>query len=206
VPLKVMQEQDQDDPFTGLEPNDGFKIIHNELGNDLSLHIGVNYRGELSNLHDRDPEDATVEIAEWKDPSPAEAAECTRLQLVLEGVARYLSTGGNWNELNAALERMRMIATGGIQYAGYHLLDSYLNTEGDFEHIFVQTGTNNAVLWVEGQFLERKTLEQIRREQEEEEEGEISGCGAVDADLDLSERPGEGDQGQLLPPPDPESA
>lgn len=189
------------DPFDRLHCGDGFRVNRVEIGGNVSLHICAYQDGVVANLFDVAPEDASVEVAEWKDPSPADLGASTRLELVLDAICRYLTTGGNWNELGDAVSRMKRVAVGGIVYAGYHLLESYSNTEGDYEHIFVKNGTTDAVLWVEDQFIDRKSLEQIRREQEVEE-GEEDGEEDLTEDTDSAERPYLGDQGNLLPGPD----
>lgn len=193
--------EESSDPFDRLHCGDGFRVNRVEIGGNVSLHVCAYQDGVVANLFDVQPEDASVEIAEWKDPSPADLGASTRLELVLDAICRYLTTGGNWNELNDAVSRMKRVAVGGIVYAGYHLLESYSNTEGDYEHIFVKNGTTEAVLWVEDQFIDRKSLEQIRREQEEAEEGE-DGEADLTEDADSAERSYPGDQGNLLTGPD----
>ena len=161
------------DPFDGLEPGDGFRIKQVEYPTknptSVSLHVCAYAGGELRNLFpDAPAEDATVEIKEWKHPTPADMGACNRLQLVLDAIARYLTTGGTWEELASSAEAMRRLAVGGLKFPGYHLLESTSNTEGDYEHLFVKDGTTNCVLWVEDQFIDRKTLEQVRSEREED--------------------------------------
>lgn len=161
-----------DNPFKRLQPRDGFYVERVDLPpvgtpTSVSLHGCVRMEDERANLFDVDPDEATVELATWREAQPADLGAAKRLELVLESICRYLNTGGNWNEFDEVLRRLRKVARGGLLFPGFHLLDSYLNTEGNFEHIFVKTGTNKAVLWVEGQFIERKTLEEILHEQEE---------------------------------------
>lgn len=155
-----------------MQPRDGFYVERVDLPEGgtptfVSLHGCVRMEDERANLFDVDPDEATVEIKDWANAQPADCGAAKRLQHVLDAVCRYLNTGGNWDEFGAAIERLRKVARGGLRFPGYHLLDSYLNDAGNFEHIFVRTGTNKAVLWVEGEFIEPKTLEEILREQEE---------------------------------------
>ena len=193
----------QYDPFDQLHPGDGFRVKRVELYDDVSLHLCAYQSGELANLFNVEPDKASVEIKEWRKATPADLGASTRLELVMDAVCRYLTTGGNWDELNLALSAARQVAVGGIVYAGYHLLESYSNTEGDYEHIFVKNGTTQAVLWVEDQFIDRKTLEQIRHEQEEEGEADDSADTAGEG-VDEYERPRESDPGRLLFGPDTE--
>lgn len=160
---------DKDDPFHGLDPKDGFRIEPVETPAVASLHVLARQGGEVVPLFGASPEDATVCVATWESPQPADLGAANRLRLCLDAVCRYLTTGGNWDELNRSMQVMQEVARGGLLYPGYHLLESYSNTEGDYEHIFVRNGSNQAVLWVEDKFIERKTLEQIKREQEDDE-------------------------------------
>lgn len=161
------------DPFDGLHPSDGFRIKEVQYPTknptSVSLHICAYAGGELQNIFpDKGPEDATVEIKEWKNPTPADLGACNRLQLVLDAVCRYLTTGGTWEELAKAMMAMRTVAYDGLVFPGYHLLESQPNSDNDYEHTFVKDGTSLAVLWVEDAFIDRKTLDQIKREREED--------------------------------------
>lgn len=163
-----MGKHRSNDIFDRLNPSDGYRVKRTTLGDSVSLHVGIYQNGELSNPFDATPENATVEIIERKNASAGELGEVTRLELVTDSVCRYLTTGGDWESLLQALTRMREIAIGGMTYPGYELIDSYSNTDGNYEHIFVRPGTDEAVLWVEDQFIDRKTLDQIASEQQEE--------------------------------------
>lgn len=178
------------DPFDRLHPGDGFRIKRVTVGSNVSLHIGCYQQGELTNLFASAPEDATVELLEVKDADAAALGGVTRLELVLDAICRYLTTGGDWHDLTAVMDRMRAVAAGGIVYPGYDLIDSYANTDGDYEHVFVRTGTDKAVLWVEDTFIDHKTLDQIRSEQESDFDGDEGDAG-------------EDDQPDLLDPADP---
>lgn len=177
-----MGKQKPNDIFDRLHPGDGFRVRRVAVGRGVSLHIGIWQGGELSNPFGAAPEDATVEILEHKDATAADLGQTTRLELLLDAVCRYFTTGGDWDELYSALSTARKVMAGGLTYPGYELLDSYSDTDGNYEHIFVRTNTNQAVLWVEDEFIDRKTLEQIRHEQESDWEGDIVDDASGDAD------------------------
>lgn len=160
-----MARTKKNDIFERLHPSDGFSVKRVETARGISLHVGIWQGGELTNPFGATPEDATTEILEHKEASAADLGQTTRLELVLDAVCRYFTTGGDWDELQSALAAARRVIVGGLTYPGYDLIDSYSNTEGNYEHVFVQTGTDNVVLWVEDQFIDRKNLEQLRREQ-----------------------------------------
>lgn len=183
--------------FDRLNPKDGFHVVEINLGVSVALHCQAYGNGELYNLVDEtDPTKATVQIAEWMGPGPAEFGQCTRLRLVLEAVARYLTTGGCWDELTQAMRAMSKVAINGMAYPGYHLLESYVTSEWAYQHIFVRDGTNEAVLWEEptptergtlaGGFIDRTTLEKIREQQENDQSvwGDTELAGATDAPND----------------------
>lgn len=160
-----MARSRNNDIFERLHPSDGFRVKRVETARGISLHVGIWQGGELTNPFGATPEDATTEILEHKDASAVDLGRTTRLELVLDAICRYFTTGGDWDELQSAMATARRVIVGGLTYPGYDLIDSYSNTEGNYEHVFVQTGTDKVVLWVEDQFIDRKTIEQLRREQ-----------------------------------------
>lgn len=189
-----MAKTKKNDSFDKLHPSDGIRIKRVQSGDRVSLHVGIWQEGELINPFGATPEAATEELAEGSAEVPAELGRLTRLELVVDSVARYLTTGGNWDELQEALRRMQVTAPGGLSYPGYELLDSYSDTAGNYEHIFVRSGTNDAVLWVEDEFIDRKTLEQIRREQESDWDGDV--VDEEDSVPDLLRLSDPGDEGE----------
>lgn len=163
-----------EDPFDKLSPQDGFHVVKIETQGEVSLHVQAYGGGELLNLTDPlRPENATQEIATWPNASNEDQGDATRLHLVLDAIARYLTTGGTWHQLEYALKSMRRVAMGGIVFEGYHLCDSYLTTElsnfrpmkltmpdgqvrtrmvgvGGYQHVFVKNDNSGAaVVWEE---------------------------------------------------------
>lgn len=169
------------DIFDRLDAKDGFHIVQIDQGMAVSLHCQAYGGGRLYNLVDeKNPDLATVQVKEWLGPGPVDYGECARLRLVLDAVARYLTTGGSWDELTDGLKTMSRVALNGMAYNGYHLLDSYVTVgEAVYQHIFVKDGTDEAILWEEptydvnggvvGGFIDRTTLEAIRQRQENDD-------------------------------------
>lgn len=200
------------DPFAGREPTDGFHVVSIELGSSLSLFAQVYFGGHIQHPLgvNEQADDAASEIIQWVDPTPEQRGECIRLQLCLDAIARYLTTGGTWEQLNKASWWLRQAFTDGIQYPGYHLYDSFVTTEGVYQHIFVRTGTEDAVVWEEsayskaggvyGGWLEHKDLETIRREQADDDT--IWGKTGEDEDDEDGEEDGEEDSAVLPQLPD----
>lgn len=144
-----------EDPFEKYEGKDGFHVVMVRAGSDISLHCVAYGGGEMQNLVDvNDPTSATVEL--WsRKLTPQTQGEMIRLQHALDAVARYLTLGGEWMELRHALQVMGTVAIGGMVYPGYYLHDSYVTTEGVYQHIFVRLDgdeSDPAVLWEEPTF------------------------------------------------------
>lgn len=163
------------DPFHSLEGKDGFHVVQVETGPILILSVLAYGGGMPFNVMSGDTEDGSVELLDLFDPSPRQRGEVDRLRLVMDSVCRYFTTGGNWKELNKALDDAKKVIVGGIEFPGYYLSTSYGTTDGDFQHVFVQEGTTKAVLWNEpevgdsglpvGGWIEPTTLEAIKEQQ-----------------------------------------
>jgi hypothetical protein len=181
------------DPFENLDGKDGYHVFL--LNNNL---YGVVYSGgQQVNLWGDDPEAASAVIA-GVNPVPTEyavkgavsvpdAGALVRLKYVIEAVARYLTTGGTYAQLQNAMEAFKPLARGGLAFPGWHLVDSFITDELTFQHIFAKDdGSGAAVLWEEptfnesggavGGFIDRTTLDALHRQDlddggEEETEG-----------------------------------
>jgi hypothetical protein len=142
-----------------LDPKDGFHVIEVYLDGAYSLHCQVYADGRLQHPADvygdavtTDQVDiarTTVEVASWADATNADRGACARLRLVLDAVARYLNTGGAWPELTAALEKVKVVARGGIVFPGYYLHDTYVTDDGHYHHDFVRMDGSSAFVWEE---------------------------------------------------------
>lgn len=171
-------------PFAGLSPSDGFSIERVEMPADRPINTSLHVVLKGGGLRQRvNVEDDCVELLEIENPTPAQLGSVDRLEHLLKAVCRYLNTGGSWQEMAPALKVMNRAVPSGLVFPGFFLLESYVNTAGDFEHVYAQEGEKRAgddqdcVLWVEGDlgFIEPKSLEEIKREQE---------TGGDDLDID----------------------
>lgn len=139
-----------DDPFHDLEGRDGYHVVCLPYGPaGIALSCVVIGGGELFNAVSDRPEDATVELRTLDAPTPAEYGAFTRLMLVMDGVARYLTTGGDWGELETALRAVRPIMTGGLVFPGYTLTNTFLGEDNTYHHLFTHADGVNAALWAE---------------------------------------------------------
>jgi len=73
---------------------------------------------------------------------------------LLEAVCRYFNIVGNWAEYDQALDRLRSGVPGGLDLSPFILLDSTLNSAGQYEHLFARADTLQGVQWVEGAFVD----------------------------------------------------
>lgn len=164
------------DPFEQMTEKDGYHVTRLESTSGVSIFSTCYSGGEPILLSGSN--ECTKELITWPEPSHADFGAAVRAELVGDAVARYLNTGGTWDELAQILRNLRAMAPGGLAFPGYHLFDSYRTLEGDFQHIFVKDGTEEAVLWEEarhnehgglvGGFIDRTTLTQIQQQQEED--------------------------------------
>lgn len=179
-----MDQPANSNPFEHMDPRDGLRLVRTTLGHSVSLFAAVYSGGEQVHLP------TSVVNAEPDEPltpdcvylhradvhTNAQSGEVERLEMVLDAVIRYLNTGGQWEPLLRKLSLLAKAVPVGLSFPGHHLLTSYVTTEGRYQHIFVKTGTHDAVLWEEpdvsdsgypiGGFLDLTTLERIKEQDE----------------------------------------
>jgi hypothetical protein len=142
------------DPFEKLHGIDGYHATKLTTGPLITVCATLYAQGKPVAMGG-DPDDPIVVLKEWYPVVQGSEGEAIRLQLVMDATARYLSTGGNWEELLAAQALFQQFALGGMVFKGYHLVDSYLTTENVFQHVFATDNEDgNAVLWQECDYNE----------------------------------------------------
>lgn len=142
----------QTDIFDTLHRLDGFSIRQNPPTKSMLMLQCVSYWGgvQASIFSPDDPNGASIEVASWSYPTPADSGACQRLKLVLDAVCRYLTTGGTWEEMGSAFKKMHKVAQGGLTFPGWYLMTSYSTTEGGYEHFFAKAdGSDEGMLWSE---------------------------------------------------------
>lgn len=80
--------------------------------------------------------------------------EAQRVQHLLDAVCRFFNTGGTRQQLLDTLGPACDFVNTPIVLPGYYLLETYLNADNVYEHVFVSDDHDDAVLWVEGTFVE----------------------------------------------------
>ena len=162
-------------PFDRLEPRDGFRVIPLTKGEgEISLHVGLYAEGDIVEALSGIPTEASIQIWERQQPKLRDRGACERVSFLAQAFCRYFNTGGNWSEVTDLVARLRQAIPGGLTFQDYCYLDGYIDTDGNFTHIFVKPGTDKVVRWVEGSFIDTElTLDDLAREREESEAEEI---------------------------------
>lgn len=160
---------DETSPFDGLDPADGYRAELTSLDSEVAVHVLLNQGGCITAPFDLPADEASCEIKAWSDPTLADHGAASRLQLVMDAICRYFTTGGSWEELERAQARSKQILRGGLDFPGYHYHLGELNTNGVYEHVFLKDdGSGAAILWVEDEFIESTTLEKLRAAEDRE--------------------------------------
>lgn len=188
------------DPFDMWNAKDGFHSARVQFGSLLTVSVihyinGEPASGESAAKFGTVP---LVEVYEKSDPTSVEQGEAVRLQRLTEAISRYFTTGGRWQEFDDAVEKIRKVIPGGMVFPGYHLVDSYEDTDGNNQHIYAKDGENKertAILWEQptpndaggmiGGFVDRTTLDALIEREEEhgwgtQEAGEDAEAGRPD--------------------------
>ncbi len=160
------------DPFCGMRPEDGYRVDRVELGRSLALYVKIVQGGRTFNDQaEADSEGRLSDMAAfWRDDrfdSLKSLGAGRRVELVVDSLCRYFTTGGDWDELDAALAQLRRVITGGLAYPGYYLIHSDSNTDGTYEHRFLAEDENDlGVIWIE----DRCIVPQLRADLEQQVE------------------------------------
>jgi len=166
--------------FQRLDAHDGYQIIDSDAGGSLTLDVGLKCQDEYINPLPADrPGDGTVEVARWEPITAVHQGAMVRLRNCLEAVARYLTMGGTWPELVKSLTKMRTLAEDGFEYQGWHYLEGETLYDRETkliinQHIFAADEDDGtlapAVIWIEGEFIDTTTLQQIKEDRQADEE------------------------------------
>lgn len=194
-------------PFDELKPGDGYQVVTSELGRmQIYIQAGIKVGGEWLKFEHRAP---TYEVWEADTPKAQDYAERARAMLLLEAICRFFNSGGSWPEAEHLLDNIRPVITGGITHVGWHLYDTYLDTEGVHTMIWVKDNSDQVVRWVAGAFIDHLTLNDLQNELEQDDDSEADEPGIhpfseVSDSEDLGVEEDDENAGpRLLPGPDP---
>jgi hypothetical protein len=150
--------------FGALDPRDGYRVDLIDLHSSLTLALTL--------VHDAEYLIEAATLATWEEPDERERGECERLHMLLEAVARYLTTGGSWDDLVPALGKMRHAAPRPLVYPGwyYHsgeiMFDEFVQAVVGV-HVFVSNSdlgsATKAVRWAETLFIDQTTVGDLER-------------------------------------------
>lgn len=161
------------------DPHDGFRVKEVVLGEgpsaDHSLWIVYNKDGVASNPPWFIGSNGNIGKKIWERRGMTDAAygEKIRLKLVMEALCRFINTCGDVKQFEAAVDAFYVMHQGAeicFHIDDYHLIDTAVNTEGVYEHVFAADGQPLAVQWVEDQFYQTVPLSDLQKQQREAEE------------------------------------
>jgi len=168
------------------DPGDGYCVIENRLATDeetnrdyeISLHFGFRQDGQLvltspAWVVGTEPE-LTVEAFKAKQPTDADYGRKARLKLLMATLCRFVNTGGTLNDIYDMMAKMGNVC-GDVSFIipGFHLIDSAINEEGVYEHLFAKDGEIMAIRLVEGKFVDAVPLADLQEEAQPEEEPHV---------------------------------
>jgi len=129
-------------------------------GADVSLHYIFRQAGEIVYLnHDKDddhPCPAGMEIWCARNPDERKVGDKIRTKLLLEAICRFLNTGGELQSVITMARYLKAFTRQGMQLEipGFYLLESHVNDDGEFEHLFSSEKGIDGIRWVEHRFIE----------------------------------------------------
>jgi hypothetical protein len=183
-----------------VDPNDGLTVERVDLGggSDVSLHYAFREGGALVDAPIYN--EANAEFWSSKSPDSRDLGDASRLMEVMKGVCRFFNTGGTMMQLMHAvsiLKTMTMIDhSWSMDIPGFHLINTQLNSDGEYEHLFASNDGTSGIRWVEGRFIEPISLVDIANEMRKEASSEI---GEVGLFPEAGAEPANGDEGEPSP-------
>jgi hypothetical protein len=159
---------------------DGFRVVETIRGNRYWMHLAYYQDGEMQDVPTWDT-DLTRGILLWKenDPTPRQLGEAKRIKMFVEAMCRFLNSGGVWVEMELFLDmcRTKTAETAvSFQRLGFHLLDTYISSEGRNEHVFASSDDRNVIRWVEDGFIDLLPAHAyLEEESQEDTEAYIDG-------------------------------
>lgn len=155
--------------FTKLEPGDGLRVERIEHELRLSLYVSCYSGGLPSPINPASDEEDNQSLCVWHadDPGRRDRGACARTQLLLEAVARFITTGGSLLEAQDLLTQLQqsLLHEAQFSYPGWCYADGTIDSDGRFTHLWVsdcwQGEETAAVRWVEDSFIDVGTLAQL---------------------------------------------
>ncbi len=150
--------------FADIHPDDGYGVVEvNMEPTEISLHLVLRSQGE--EIRDG------VEV--WRDRRTDEFAKGrqARARLMLEAIARYFNTGGNWDELRSLITSAYSYVQDGLTFAGWHYFSDYVDPDdGSPIDVFLDDQKMNVTVWAYGSYIETVSINDYVRSLEEGED------------------------------------
>jgi len=131
-----------------IRPRDGYRAELYESFDKLLLILTMRVRGSVTE---------SVHVRSWPTPvSARDKGDAARLLLLLEAVARFLTTGGGTREIGEMLAAIESEGVGALSFGEpWYLLDSAICGEAvAIEHTFANDRSSEVLRWTEDQFVE----------------------------------------------------
>ena len=199
----------------GTDPHDGLRAEEVVVGKEHSLFLVFRSGGVMAEmpglvLTDYDPQ--TGLLIRTMGDSDVELGTMDRLKLAMAAMCRYINTGGNGDALRAMASIVANAAEQCVaKLPGFELIESKINDEGAFEHLFAALNEPNAIRWVEDQFFDVVSMNDLRNQAQQ---AELDAWKEVEDDAIDPQAPESGDgvdrfggsdrKPPQLPPPHPE--
>jgi len=153
---------------SGADPDDGFGVTEIKVGPEQSLHLVFNQNGRpVVPMWLGEEEKPTSLLFRKTNLTDREYGEKNRLRWLAKSCCRFINTGGSWDELRDTVHKLETFSHG-VQFepviAGFHLIHTDYNSDGVFEHVFAADDCDHAIRWVEGEFFDVITLDDLHKE------------------------------------------
>ncbi len=160
------------DMLVDTHPEDGFRVLDVSVGDRYALYVVFRNEGVRVDLPGREMQ--AFLLWEIESPTPEQLGEKARIKLLVDAMCRYVNTGGDPNTICDWGMRLKDACNGAIvsMPGDYKLIDSDINSEGRYEHLFRSAHSNQIVRWVENQFLDVFPLTTLQREKADNDAAE----------------------------------
>ncbi len=135
-----------------LDADDGYQVVVND-----NRPLSVTVYGEPFAKGRSAAQGAEQSVLLWEARADDARAfgHAQRVQHLADAVFRFMNTGGTAAELSDAMKKIAKVIGGPLTLPdGYFLLETYLNTDNYYEHVFVSPTQDEAVVWVEKGFVD----------------------------------------------------
>jgi hypothetical protein len=86
-----------------------------------------------------------------ENPTAEDHGRRARVRWFMEAICRFVNTGGSWQAVRLIADQAEAFS-GGFQadFGEHRLIASFVDPQGDIEHLFAEPRAKTGVAWVEG--------------------------------------------------------